>query len=303
MALSKDERYAALLDGRCTEEERRQLMAELAAGGEDLEIFADVAAILDEMEEEDRAAGKIPLRSSIPGPERTVTPPRRPPRTLVRATAVGGFLLAAGIAGLIILPRMLRPASGPAAIVAQLTDPDAPLPTQLALSPEPQRGGESTMTDPERVRLGVWLVELEVAAGTDKERARLAAQEIAKLLRRTDDPGGLAGEYRTMGTGGRIPDKLDPELARRAESISGGVKATRFGEWLMGAWIAADRKERSFFQTDDSQAWLEARGLPESLKPLVGAQLGRARTEVTKSTPDWAAVTASLTSMFRSVEG
>jgi len=300
MGLSKEERYAALLDGRCTEEERRQLMAELAAGGEDLEVFAHVAAVLDEMEEEDRAAGVIPFRPHPMASERTQAPPKQPPKR-VRILMIGGLLLAACLAALIVRPLLKRgPADGPAAVVAMLAEGDEPLPDSLLPSIEPQRGIGTQLGDPERVRLGAWLVTLEIAGRTDPGQARRAAGEIAKLLARTDDPDNLAGRYRAIAQGTR---RFDPDLAAEAEAIAGGVKSIQFGEWLQGARIAATGRDVQFFRKEQSRRWLAGGELPESLRGAARSDLERARAAVSLPTPDWQSLARSLDAVLARMRG
>lgn len=77
-----DERLSALLDGRLSDREREELLAHLAVSGDDLEVFAETAAILREMEEEDalaREAG-VPRHPAEPAGQDPAAPEQRPPQ-------------------------------------------------------------------------------------------------------------------------------------------------------------------------------------------------------------------------------
>ena len=80
-----DERLSALLDGRLSDREREELLAHLAVPGDDLEVFAETAAILREMEAEDalaREAGTLPVPAGTPGTDPAAPeqpPPEAPP--------------------------------------------------------------------------------------------------------------------------------------------------------------------------------------------------------------------------------
>ena len=52
-----DERLAALLDGTLNDRERQELLAELAASGDDYDVFVNMADLVQEMEDADAAGG------------------------------------------------------------------------------------------------------------------------------------------------------------------------------------------------------------------------------------------------------
>jgi hypothetical protein len=283
MNLSQAERYAALLDGKCTAQEREELLAQLAAGGDDLEIFADAAALLHEHEEEQHAGGAIPLhrRASTPAGH----PRWKPPRWVIPLAA------AAGIAALITLTLPRRgqgEASGAAQTVAMLSAADAPLPPDVVLAQGSLRGPSGG----EHVRLGAALVVLEVAARShDETHARQAAAEIAALLRGMNAPD-VAAQYDAIGKAGLPSGGLDPELAERAETGAEQVSMTRFGEWLQAARIAAVRQDTSFFQTPFSRDRLKGKGVPRNWKATAEPLLKAAQTAMTAS--DWPTVQREL---------
>ena len=296
MELSKDERLAALLDGRCTEEERRELMAELAAGGEDLEIFAEAAAVLYEMEEEDRAEGVIPLRPPAPVPASEPAPRLRPPRRWLPFAGAGGLALAAGIAGLIVLPQLRERSSGAAEVVAMLHEPATAQSQDPRLPWDATRGSDEQpgLSDAQHVRLGALLVVLEVSARTDTAAAHEAARQIARLLERTTNPGNFSARYQAMSDGRVAPGELDPKLARRAEKIAGGGQAVRLGEWLQAARIAAERSDTAYFNAPESRAWLKGKGVPARMWQQVEDDFQRAREELSKPSPVWNVVQTKL---------
>jgi hypothetical protein len=55
-----DEAFAALIDGKVSRRRRKALLAHLVVADEDREMFADTAALVREMEDEDQAASSIP---------------------------------------------------------------------------------------------------------------------------------------------------------------------------------------------------------------------------------------------------
>lgn len=76
-----DEEIGALLDGRLETGPRTELLARLAASGEDFEVFADTAAVLREAEEGESARNE-PVAVGAGEPERPAEViPLRPPRT------------------------------------------------------------------------------------------------------------------------------------------------------------------------------------------------------------------------------
>lgn len=288
MDLSQAERYAALLDGKCTPQEREELLAQLAAGGDDLEIFADAAALLHENEEEQPADGVIPLRQPVPTPAER--PRWKPPRWVIP------LALAAGIAALFAIPLWRQDdGSGAAQAVAMLSDTDKPLPADVVLAPSTVRGP----SDGEHVRLGAMLVVLEVAARShDDVRARQAAAEIATLLKRMNaldvaaqyDSISMAAQYDSINMAALPLGGLDPELAERAETTARTASMTRLGEWLQAARIAAARQDQGFFKTSESQDRLDGKGFRADAKP----GLRRARDGVAASRPDWGTIQKEL---------
>jgi len=291
MNLSRDERLAALLDGTCSEAEREELLAELAVDDDELEVFAAAAAALSLHEREEVAAGVVPLHTP-PSVQRAVGRPRwRPPRRWVSLAA------AAGIAAVLMFGILRRgEASGVAQTVAMLSDSNLSLPAGIALAREPVRGSPS---DGESVSLGALLVDLEVAArAKDQAQEQRAAAEIAALLRRTNPSLEVIAQYESIGTAGIPRDRLDPELAERAEQAARQPNKVHLGEWLQAARIAASHHDRGFFEAGESQDRLNGKGMPP------GVSLRRARAampapgEDGQREPDWATLQHELTSLL-----
>jgi hypothetical protein len=294
MNLSREERLAALLDGTCTEEERQELLALLAEDDDELEVYAAAAAALHQYEEEERAAGVVPIHAPAAGPARSARPRWRPPRWVGLAAAAALALLIGG--------RLLwtdRAVNGPAGMLALLHNADGPVPAGVEPGTVSTRGpgDPSSLGDQDRVRLGAWLVQLEAEIRADPPRARTAAGEIATLLERVDDRGSVASRFRAFSDG--TSQTLDPGLATRAEDISGGPKATRLGEWLQVARIAAAREDQRFFQMGESRRWMAGRNVPPRLKPLAKGGLQRVREAAERHpAPDWPGLRKAVASLY-----
>jgi len=292
MNLSRDERLAALLDGTCSEAEREELLAQLAVDDDELEVFAAAAAALNLHEREEVAAGVVPLHAASSVQRGEGRPRWRPPRWVSLAAA-------AGIAAVLMFGILRRgEASGVAQTVAMLSDSNMSLPAQIALPREPLRGGGSS--EGESVRLGALLVDLEVAArAKDQAQAQRAAAEIAALLKRTNPSLELIAQYESIGKAGIARERLDPELAGRAEQAARQPNWVRVGEWLQAARIAASHRDRGFFETGESQDRLNDKRLP------LGVSLRRARAampapgEAGQREPDWATLQSELTSLLK----
>ncbi|HYH81458.1 MAG TPA: hypothetical protein VEX86_16765 [Longimicrobium sp.] len=280
MDLSQAERYAALLDGKCNEQERKELLAELAAGGDDLEIFADAAAVLHENEEEAREAGVIPLRPPAPAPAER--PRWKPPRWVQLAAA-------AGIVAIVAMPLLRRAeagATGPAEVVAMLAAPSGGGTAPPAFTWSAPRGaGAGRMEDRDRVQLGARLVELELYARRGDERARTAAGQVAALLGTHPAAGELAARYRRIEASGVGTGGLDPELGERAAELGGTMAET--GAWLQGARVAVARRDTAFFAAPLSREVLAGRGPGERLERIARDELGRAREALEGASPRW----------------
>lgn len=291
MDLSKAERLAALLDGKCSEREREALLAELAAGGEDLEVFADAAALLHDEAEVEVAADVIPLRPPVQKPEKRRT--WKPPRPWV------GLALAAGIAALIAIPLLSRDggAHTPGEIVAELSAPRGGFPSTVERAPwGGARGGSSGALSPgAKVQLGATLAELELrAASSDTAGIGVVASDIARLLSGVTAARELAAYYDGVARHGVSPGGLDSDVGRRA-MLQGGDHAV-LGAWLETARVAVDRKDAAFFGSRLSRRVLKGSLRPDDLPQYDADAL---RNAVKATPPRWAELAAELEKVLR----
>ncbi|HEU4559361.1 MAG TPA: hypothetical protein VFS20_16000 [Longimicrobium sp.] len=294
MDLSKAERLAALLDGKCSDREREELLAELAAGGEDLEVFADAAALLHEPEPAEVPAAVIPFRPPPQKPEARRT--WKPPRPLL------GLALAAGIAGIIAIPLLTRAgrANTPAAMVQELSNPNDGVPDTLDPAPWSftRNAGDGTLSDPEKVQLGARLAELELrAASSDTAGAGAAAADIERLLREAAGAADLVTYYDSLSRHGIQLGTLDADITRRAMD-QGDAYAT-FGAWLETARVAAARQDWAFFSWRRSRRVLAGRGLPQDLSQRERDELRQVHDLVEATPARWADVETKLTELLR----
>lgn len=288
MDLSKAERLAALLDGKCNDREREELLAELAAGGDDLEAFADAATLLHEPEEAEVYANVIPLRPAVQKPAARRRWP--PPRWIALAAA-------AVLATLVVVPLLRRGGGSaeatPREIVAILSNPHAGIPAEVGTEPWASRGAVGgTLSDAERVQLGARLADLQLLAGQNDSAARAAAADIAHLLDKLATGEQLAAYYRSLERGG-VAGELDPDFERRAADVGGPY--TRLGAWIETARIAAAARDEAFFRSGVSRDILAGRGPAEGRVPQRDLEALRHGLEATEaSLPKWGLLQTAL---------
>ncbi|MDB4950196.1 MAG: hypothetical protein JWM27_2845 [Gemmatimonadetes bacterium] len=283
------ERLAALLEGRVTDGERAALLAELARSDDGLEILGDAAAVTRELEEEDRAAGVLPIRAPRPG--------ARP-----RLSARTGALLAAGIAGLLLAPLAWRAGRIPQGSYAmnlsrRVAVAGKGLPPGVGSAPRTSvRGADDGLSPGARaVRLGARQVDLHLAriAG-DAAAAGAASRDAARLLHAVAGAGTAAAVYeRAAAPAGEAVADRDLEAADANAERLAGTAAVRLGAWCEAARFAATRRDAAFFRdTRREVAELAAtRGLPSGAGPA----LGDLRTVLDGGGPvDWAGLRTRL---------
>lgn len=286
MDLSKAERLAALLDGNCTERERQELLEELAAGGDDLEVFADAAAVLYDPEPVGTEAGVGPPRRT--DRESNGRQRWRPPR----GTWLVAPALALALAALLLWPRP----SGPARRVAELAHP------RLAAPPDWMRTrGNKPCAELERrqcaVLIGGRLVALETAVRVAPDQAPAIAGDIAAMLPSPD----VAREYRQIQENGVTPGEIGPKLTERAETVSGYPDAVRLGEWIEAARSASGDTE--FFRKPESRKVLRGAEPYAALLQPAAAELAALNHALATSPTDWTAVQAALDELLRHLAG
>lgn len=277
------QRLAALLDGRLDEEERRATLEQLMASDDGLALYADVAAVLGELDDEAPAAGALATTPAVPRrSEPVVDRPARPPETAgatvlpidarprVRtARRVPWLAIAASIAVLALVPAVwlrARTAEGVPAYVASLAAPDAGLPTNWNGTPWPTTRGAGDPLTPEAraIRVGARLADLELLARTRDPRAAETATEIVALLEEQPGAGAAAASIEPLHERLRRGAVVEPGMiagARVAATAAVGDEAAAVGMWLEAARVAAARRDAEFFRHRESRAALEgARG-------------------------------------------
>jgi hypothetical protein len=285
-----DERLSALLAGRLEGPERDELLAYLSTADEDREVFANTAAILREMEEEDAQAEEAGVQVADPPPRRHMLPPStksrrawsRDPRWAVAAVLVGLVALVTlnpfGGGGVV-------PAGDPVGYALALNSPgEKPAGWVTGIPGASPRGNEAA--DPTRensVVAGWFLVRLAVAvqAGDSAVTDSLALQ----VKDRFDRQGGTALDS-LRAHAGEEPDSSLLSLVRKATVRVEAQYDSSFvglGAWTEAARMAAAGHKAAFFQSEDSRDWLEhartltrddpkARAALESVRATLDAQ-------------------------------
>jgi hypothetical protein len=306
------ERIAALLDGRLDERERSELLAQLALSDEDLEILAEAAAVMREMEEEDAAPREIPIGAPEPALAVDSTPPAPPPEPAPhiqpRRRTWGWMPIAAVLAGVAAAPllwKLAHPADGddPAAPVALLAAARG-LPPSWAGTPwEATRSGGIVATPRGRaVRVGARLVDLRVAFdGGDEATVQDAVADVSALVR--DLPGGDA-VARSLE-----PAATSAERHERAAALSRGSKLAASlagrsdaaaGAWVEALRLAAARQDTAFVRSAALRRRLDALAGDRALQPDAAEALSRARAAAGAGI-QWPALEAAATDLLRAL--
>lgn len=275
--LGDAERLAALLDGRLGPAERDALLARVAGDDDALGALADAAAVSRELEAENAASGVVPLR----------------PRRARPAWPRPWLAAAAAVAALVLLPLgvwLARPAGvlGPAAVVAMLESPAAGVAADLDSRPWPARRGG--VEGAGAARLGVFLVDLEVAARSRDSAVAVFAGRVALMLDEVPGGGTTADVYRGIAARAGAPfAELEPLLRDGAEGVAAlaDPELLAIGAWAEGARIAALREDAAFFRARGSRRMMDIveRGLAGDAAAL-GA-LARLRAALDADAPDW----------------
>ncbi|HEX6747196.1 MAG TPA: hypothetical protein VF092_07835 [Longimicrobium sp.] len=298
--LTNDERIAALLDGRLSEQERAELLAELGASDDELEILVDSAGITRELEEEDRDEGVIPI--TVPRPAEAVpTPITRPP--VWRRPAVLG-LAAAAVLVIGIAPFAWKKFSRPdhpryfSVAVAELTHPDAAIPPGWSDVRAETRGSEGALSARAvAVRFGALTADLDraVRAG-DRDRAKEYANEIAGLLARHGE-SQAAREYAQFALRPNLPpaDSLSKILDPTPPTLD--RENVRLGGWAEAARFAVEDEDVRFFRGRESTRYLDGE-IPD-LNPAAVDALERVRgARPGAGASDWDQMEQALTELL-----
>lgn len=295
-----DERLAAFFDGSLDESQRRELLSELSSSGDDYEVFAATAEILQQIEDDEGAEGGAPPGGVLPFRPRRGAGWRAPGRWLALAAGIGGIAVAATLAG--------RGSSGagadPVRLAARLEQGAAGLPAGWAdrdrwSSP---RGGGAAGADPAAaVRAGAHLVNLAVAVrARDTAGTRVIATQVHS---RFDPTGGPGSPFRQLASrAGAPPDSLQPLLSSGTEllRVRMGAEHVELGAWLEAAVLAAHGRDEAFFQADESRRLLgAAEGLARENQAAASA-LSQVRGALPPDAPPrWDALRAGLDRLLR----
>lgn len=219
------ERLAALLDGRLSNAEAAVVRAQLASADDDtLAVYADVVAIVSEME---RHQGAPPLVVPIDTARRSRW--LRFPLALIAASVLGIVVLK-GYTG-----RQARLAeSGPfqyaAALPATIVAPTAPAWSVT-------RGAEQAVSENGRsVRLGALVTDMDLALAHDDTAVISIAEVMASYLTDIPGAGGVAVALREAARG--TTSTRNQDLHRLAQQ---GIQFTDPALARAGAWIEALR--------------------------------------------------------------
>jgi hypothetical protein len=294
--LTTDERIAALLDGKLGEQERAALLAELGLSRDELEILLNSAATLSELEEEDRAAGVIPITAhrltETHAPKRERPPVWRRPAVLSAAAAA---VLAIG--GGLVLTR--ERGASPTRAVAELSDPGRGLPNTVPSPFSANRGNGQMSGRRQSVRYGALAADLEIAAiGNNLERFHALADSISELLAETGDRVALS-DYAELAERPTIPPR---DLIERLQAETAGTmdrELVAFGNWLEAARVAAFYGDQRFFRSRISTRYLHGSAMPGQPTRAAQTALQRARAAIRKEGgPDWKALNDALSGLL-----
>lgn len=304
------ERIAALLDGRLGERERDQLLVRLAAVEDEYQAFAETASVLRELDEArtaaasgqgtgrtvqaDAASGVISLATRRGGPARRAK--------LFLATAAGFAALSLGAA---LWKRAHPPRlDDPARAVALLGPGHAgPAPGWDQTWDGTYRGPANSAEPARAVRLGAYLLNLELASGAnDSTLARLAGA-AATLLEGMEGGGAASAIYRRVQrSAARDPAAVAPLLERGRQTVRQQVPVAWFelGVWAEAARTAAVRHDARFFAARASRAALDR----AALLPSPGDQVSAAAVVVRRRLPrdgrsNWPELESSVMELLR----
>lgn len=278
---------AALLDGTLPAAERDEALERLARSPGDFEAFAEAARILRDLEgeEEEGEADAAPPRPAAPDP--TPLPLSKPAHRRFSGPKLW-LPIAAGLAGALLLPRLLRnPDQGVplglldgAALVASPGDGSL----EAALGPEwdqpgwsVRRGGEVSLAEQRRAfRIGVRLADLEAALdAADGQGVARVAPEFLSLVGQIRASGAVVAQYediRAQAVRAGSPGRLDTERERAAAGLGSLLSDSPWfevGVWAGQARLATLSKHWEFF---DDRAARALRGLTERVARNQGEQ-------------------------------
>jgi hypothetical protein len=297
--LTNDERIAALLDGRLNEQERAALLAELGTSDDELDLLIESAGITAELEEEDRAAGVVPITMPRPGEAEPRTPVRPPVWRRMPVLAAAAVAVLA-IGGGVLLTRGAGRQGSASDAAARALAAEGGVPEDLIHVFAETRGGGGELGVPAvSFRYGTLDADLEIAAlrGSDQERVRATADSVAILLAENGQ-NAAARDYARIA---ERPDTPTPESLQRLRRETTDLLNERmvaFGRWVQMARIAAYRRDAAFFRSGTSASYVT--GTMQGWDPGTASALQRVRDAIsTDGTPDWARLRPALDELQR----
>jgi hypothetical protein len=282
------EALAALLDGTLPEHERDEVLERLARSPGDFEAFVEAARVLRELEDESGAPPAPPAPPPVP-------PPASPPVREIRPARRGlpgaklWLPLAAVLAGVLVVPQLLRDTGGEAqAALALLAGApvvpgsgDASLTRALgADSDQPgwpvKRGSGDSLTDESwEFRIGVRLADLDAAIDAhDAPAMRAAAVELTRMVERLGPgAGSVAEDYPELGLLAADPRAGGGREAgvRAVEKLGNHFRDSAWlglGIWVEQARLAALAGRVEHFADSDTRRVLA--GLADSIQDEMG---------------------------------
>lgn len=258
---------AALLDGRLDAAERERVLAQLARDEASYEAFLEASAVLRELEGSSAAASPPAANAEPPPPLGLVTgsAAAAAPAPVVarrrwpwKLPAAAGALLAAGVAGVLLMPRGDADPLAAARAVAGAPAGDWTRPVWPAV-----RGEEEALSPRARAfRAGVRLAQLEVAAARgDTGALATASLSLDRLARSV--PGG-AGAGRRIDAAAQGSAATRDSLADELRAVLGEAAWLDLGAWSEAARLAARARDERFFAAEGAPRQALARLLAEA---------------------------------------
>jgi hypothetical protein len=285
---------AALMDGRLADPLRADLLARLAASPEALEVQADAAAVLGELEPD---SGKV---LPLPAPASGLR------RRLPIGLAAAAVIAAISLGGPLIQEARWSSPPGSARFLAPLLENGAVLPADFDLRPwtAVRGGGPEPLTPAARAaRAGALGVDLEIAVWSRDTTAPRLANELAVLLGGVPAGAPVATMYRVIAQrAGAAPKEILPLLDRAAAAAREltAPDLYQLGAWGEAARIAAARRDVEFFRVRESRRALDWAArlptLPDAARPAVERLQSRLQSP---KAPDWAALNRDVAELLR----
>jgi hypothetical protein len=292
------ERLAALLDGRLTEQERGELLSRLADSPNDAALLSESAAVLGELEKTFAAPMKAPTGVREPVPPSAWASRKR---QLIGATAAVGVVAVAAWFG---IRYSGRGPAGPTDYVAMLSGPPEQIPagwSGYAWSAVRSNLDGAMSTRARAVRLGVRLVDLQVAVNASDTAVSAIASDIARLVSDLPASEVIRLRYTEIARRSGEPQaSLQAALdeGARAVRVAAGADAVDVGSWLEAARLAAARGDHAYFRQRPSGRILDALVIAPDLTTETRATVERVRSTVASQAPAWNQVADDLTAIL-----